>query len=138
MIVNADITVYNKKYDPEDRTDYFIPTVINGVSLFYRRRSTISKGVQTKGLTAVIRIPTTAHMSGKEYVSPEAYRGYSSVDNFWTVQIGDLVVPCVVDDPSPRIDSELARDYEVIVVQEFTDNTTRGSENMKHWRIGGV
>ena len=138
MIVNADITVYNKKFDPEDRTDYFIPTVIKGISLFQRKSSSISKGVQSKGSTATLRIPIDAYQSGKEYVTPEAYKMYEDVSAVWTLQVGDVIVPSVVEDPRPRIDSELARDYEVIVIQEVTDNTTRGSKSMRHWRIGGV
>lgn len=139
MTTNADITVFNKRYDPEDRTDYFVPTIIRGVYLYYKKQSTISKGTQTKSLNAVIRIPTTADQSGKEYVQDILYRDMESVDNAWTIQLGDFVIPKVISTLEPVTDSELARDYkDIITVHEFTDNTTIGSQAMRHWRIGGV
>ena len=41
MIVNSDITVFNKRYDRTERTERFYGTQIRGVS-FYSRKGTSS------------------------------------------------------------------------------------------------
>lgn len=137
MITNADITIFNKRYDSEDRTEYFVPTVIKRVSLFHRKTSSSSTGNQEKGMDAVIRIPLDAR-TDKKYTEAAAYRAMTDVSSVWTVQIGDFIVPKVVSMTEPVTDAEIARDYtDIITVREFTDNTTRGSRYVRHWRIGG-
>lgn len=138
MITNADITIFNKRHDQEDRTEYFVPTVIKGVNLFYRKTSSSSTGNQEKGMNAVIRIPLKAKIQ-KKYAEAAAYRAMENVDGAWTVQIGDFVVPKIVSTVEPVTDAEIARDYhDIITVAQFTDNTSKGSRYVRHWRIGGM
>lgn len=138
MILNADITIFNKLLDPETRRELMIPTVIRGVSLFNRRSSSAGSEEQSAKPTATIRIPIDADTSGKQYVDEVEYRALGAVSGAWTVQLGDIVVPYATERGAVT-ETDLKRIYsDVFAVSEFTDNTTRGSRGMRHWRIGGV
>ena len=57
---------------------------------------------------------------------------------YWTIQIDDIVLKGeyssqVTDERELR---ELTGD--LFVVNTFADNTIRGSDAVKHWRIGGL
>ena len=57
MIVNSDITVFNKRYDRAERTERFYGTQIRGVS-FYSRKGTSSGSKElSKSDAYTIRIP---------------------------------------------------------------------------------
>ena len=59
MTTNADITIFNKRYVREERTEKFVATQIRGVS-FYSRKGT-SSGNQDRNVkdTYTIRVPDT-------------------------------------------------------------------------------
>lgn len=139
MTTNADITIFNKVLDPETRSDVFRPTVIRGVSIHMVLGSSSSKKNQDRLQDARIRIPITADTGGKKYVPSFRYKSVGGEGNIWTIQVGDLVVPHIADNIEVTRESDLWRNFDdVIVVKEYADNTTRGSDFVKHWRIGGM
>lgn len=139
MMVNSDITVFNKRYDRTERTERFHGTKIRGVS-FYSRKGTSSGNKElSKSDSYTIRIPADADTSGKEYVDQKAYSelGDDIFSGYWTLQPGAIIIQGLVD-LETATETELRKLYpEVVFVRNFTDNRSRGSANMNHWRVGG-
>ncbi len=143
MNTNADITILNKIYDSENRQDVFLPTVIKGVSLYMKSGSTGDNKFRERTSTYKIRIPIDADMGGSSYADPVAYRGMSREEaaTHWTLQEESVIVRGILTDEEMEgeiVLTELSKKYgSYITVTDFSDNTTRGIQRMKHWRIGG-
>lgn len=139
MITNADITIFNKRYIKEERTEKFVGTKITGVS-FYSRKGTSDKTKETDAKDSyTIRIPVSADTSGKVYVEQKEYSGMVDEDyaQYWTIQRGDIIVRGL-SDMETTTETELKQLYQdAVLVTNFTDNRSRCSEYARHWRIGG-
>ena len=139
MTTNADITVFNKRYVKEERTEKFVATRIKGVSLFSRTGAGFGSQNLSQSDAHTIRIPADADTDGKQYIDQKAYveLGDEESAGFWTLQIGAIIVPCL-EDVDTATETELKQQYpDVITVRNYTDNRSRGSDRMKHWRVGG-
>lgn len=137
MITNAAITIYNRRRS--GRNSVLIPTVIAEASWFYGRRAARGQFIDNED-SYQVRIPYGADTSGKTYVNPAQYAVMTDEEaaGYWTIQIDDIVLKGeytseVNDDRALR---ELTDD--LFVVNTFADNTIRGSDAVKHWRIGGL
>ena len=137
MITNAAITIYNRRRS--GRNSVLIPTVISEASWFYGRRAARGQFIDNED-SYQVRIPYGADTSGKTYVNPAQYAEMADEEaaGYWTIQIDDIVLKGeytseVNDDRTLR---ELTDD--LFVVNTFADNTIRGSDAVKHWRIGGL
>ena len=137
MITNAAITIYNRRRS--GRNSVLIPTVISEASWFYGRRAARGQFIDNED-SYQVRIPYDADTSGKTYVNPAQYASMTDEEaaGYWTIQIDDIVLKGehtteVNDDRALR---ELTDD--LFVVNTFADNTIRGSDAVKHWRIGGL
>lgn len=139
MTVNADITIFNKRYNADRRTELFYPTQIRGVS-FYKRKNVAWKKKETSSDDEyTIRIPIDADMGGKEYMEAKAYEALSDEEfsGYWTLQPGAIIIKGL-SDMETATETELDKTYaDAIRIMNFTDNTDRCSDVMKHWRIGG-
>ena len=145
MILQTVITLFNAKAGA-DRREVFFPTIIDSASYMSRRASSSSKGVHTEGLTYSLRIPVNAKViDGKTYVDEKAFKAMSDEDaaKHWTLRTGDCILvgayfdakPCTMQELTALADREMVN---MICINEYADNTIRGSEAVKHWRIGGV
>lgn len=137
MITNAAITIYNRRRS--GRNSVLIPTVISEASWFYGRRAARGQFIDNED-SYQVRIPYGADTSGKTYVNPAQYASMTDEEaaGYWTIQIDDIVLKGeyssqVTDERELR---ELTGD--LFVVNTFADNTIRGSDAVKHWRIGGL
>lgn len=137
MITNAAITIYNRRRS--GRNSVLIPTVISEASWFYGRRAARGQFIDNED-SYQVRIPYGADTSGKTFVNPAQYASMTDEEaaGYWTIQIDDIVLKGeytseVNDDRALR---ELTDD--LFVVNTFADNTIRGSDAVKHWRIGGL
>ena len=124
MITNADITIYNRRYDPETRLDTWKGTVIKNVSFYSDMRVNLdNKGLSTADIYK-IRIPGK---SLKGYVPADEY---AADEGTWTVQKDDYIV-------LGASDQEIARPIDLknsLRINSWSDNR-RGS--LPHIRIGG-
>lgn len=124
MITNADITIYNRRYDPETRLDTWKGTVIKNVSFY----SDMKVNLDNNGLsTADIYKIRILGKSLKGYVPADEY---TAAEDTWTVQKDDYIVLGVFD-------QEIARPIELknsLRINSWSDNR-RGS--LPHIRIGG-
>ena len=145
MIVQKVVTVFNKRLG-EDRRELFYPTCISSASFLESRSSGHSTdGAHSESLTYKLRIPIDATVQdGRTYVDEHAFKALpvDEVGSHWTLQKGDIVLACETE-LTEAIDATavkaLAKDLlaDVITVKEYADNTIRGSQAVKHWRIGG-
>ena len=137
MITNAAITIYNRRRS--GRNSVLIPTVISEASWFYGRRAARGQFIDNED-SYQVRIPYGADTSGKTYVNPAQYAVMTDeeAEGYWTIQIDDIVLKG--EYTSEVNDDRALRDLtdDLFVVNTFADNTIRGSDAVKHWRIGGM
>jgi hypothetical protein len=159
MTGNQDITLFNLRVDQAERREALFPTNISGVTFYDVRSSGGTPSDREENLSFKIRIPIDAKVEdGRTYVPEEQYRRLSDEEakKHWTIQKGSLIVVGSIfyddwawDDfnfrsgviTSDEIHDILRlQDYsrDIITVREYADNTTRGSDAVKHWRIGGA
>ena len=140
----ADITLFNARYDANTRTEVYVPTRIRGVSYYESEGISASDGVWTNRSIYKIRVPLIGSEIGKEYLPERKYRKAENADGYWTIRKGDFILLALLDTEKETYTSkEIAEISEkqglkLITVTEYADNTVRGSDIVKHWRIGGA
>lgn len=142
---NVVITLFNAKAGA-DRREVFFPTVITGVSYQSSRGSSSSKGVHTENMSYKLRIPVnTLVVEDKAYVDEKVFRAMIDEEaaKHWTLSNGDFVLLAAHMEDKPLTQqelNELSRSVmaDMFCIEEYADNTIRGSEAVKHWRIGGA
>lgn len=133
MTTNADITIYNREYDPESRSDIWHHTVIRNVWFHVDNKvSQTDSGLKSANICK-IRIPEKS--PEKKYLDPESYAAAESKDGYWTIQEDDIVVQgaCPWEITRPADLQGLHKRYWKIT--SWSDNRFGCSP---HWRIGGV
>lgn len=145
MYVQKVIVVFNRRLGA-DRRELYHPTRISSASYYESRSSSHSTdGAHQESLAYKLRIPIDASIQdGRTYVSEAAYKALSAEDSrqHWTLQKGDQVLMADAE-PQEALDqtalTALARSLQadLITIKEYADNTVRGSDRVRHWRIGG-
>lgn len=137
MITNALITIFNRKR--RGRESVLIPTVISDATWFYGRRSSAGQYSEGQG-SFMVRIPYGADTSGKTYVEPWEWKDLTDeqASECWTIQMDDIVVRGEMSGTVTDQTDITSATEDCFVVNEFANNTIRGSDLVKHWRIGGV
>lgn len=133
MITNADITIYNKKYSPETRSDTWHGTFLQGVHFYHENKvQPSSSGLENADLYK-IRIPQDVG-ADKKYVPQAEYQATEDVTGLWTVQKGDYIVRGAGPDIA-GIQELQKSGMETCKVISWSDNR-RGT--LPHLRIEGV
>lgn len=91
MTTNADITVYNRKYDPTSREYRWLRTVILGVSSYINENSSAVNDAARNENSAVFRVPKESE-AYKTYLTPYEYEYATHPEGFWTFAPGDIIV----------------------------------------------
>lgn len=142
MITNCDVTLFNARYDANERRNIYVPTVIKGVSLALAQGTSGSFDSMSTTRNARIRIPIDADTEGKTYVDEVTYSNMDDEEasRHWTIQNSDVFVTMEVHPEEEIRDPSLLNHLygHAYTVNSFADNTTRGIQSMKHWRMGGV
>ncbi len=128
MNINSDLTIYNKKYDPENRMDTWHKTYIPECHWKVDNKVVQdNNGLRNQDMFK-IRIPGKY---GESYVDAEIYKSLEDVSDVWTIQKDDYTIqgkgpdiakPSDLPDRSCRITS-------------WSDNRT--NTTIPHFRIGG-
>lgn len=145
MDVQTVVTVFNARAG-SDRCEVFMSTVISGASYQEVRGASSSKGVHSESLSFKLRIPIDAKVQDdRSYVGETAYKALSDGDvkKHWTLRKGDYVIVGAYEGSEALSQQELdaiakGMCKELIRISEYADNTIRGTDAVKHWRIGGV
>lgn len=145
MTTQGPITIYNRRLG-QDRRDVYIPTRISAASYAEKMGSSHSDGATSEALTYKLRIPAYVQTTGgRPFVREAVYKNVDEATSrkYWTLQKLDLIVlgePVLglVDATEKEIRAAaLTLNRNVIIVEEYADNTGRGSPAVRHWRIGG-
>lgn len=86
MLTNADITVFNRVYDPKSRANKWKRTVLHGVHASVNLGSSQVNNDRRVQNDAIFRVPSHCKEYGL-YIAPCDYKG-----NGWTFAPGDIVV----------------------------------------------
>lgn len=133
MITNADITIYNKKYDPTARKDTWHWTVLKGVHFYCGHRVRLLAAGLVNADLYKIRVPVDAQ-TDKQYVPQSEFQAAEDVSHLWTIQKGDCIAVGIGPDISSLQElQKLIRD--TCKITAWSDNRRGG---LPHWRIEGV
>lgn len=144
MTTQGPITVYNRRLGA-DRRDLYYPTRLSAASYAERMGSSHGGRTTTEAVSYRLRVPVDVTATeGRQFIRPEAYKalGDSQAAKYWTIQKLDLVtrgeplVPGAATEREIR-DAAAKAGLDVIIVEEYANNTDRGSPAVQHWRIGG-
>ena len=138
MTINSDVTICNLRIGA-DRREKFYATRILGVSWYESKGQVVSDTVRKGTAQCVIRIPYTAIVEGgKQYISEEEYKKLSDedVEKYWTIQKNAYIMRGTYEGEIP--DNPLKSVENLVTITEFADNTIRGTNRTKHWRLGGA
>lgn len=122
----------------------FVPTRIKGASYYESEGVSANDGVWTNQSIYKLRVPLIGSEIGKEYLPERKYRKAESAERYWTIRKGDFILLTLLDtEKETYMAKEIAKISEelglkLITVTEYADNTVRGSDIVKHWRIGGT
>lgn len=136
MMTNSDVTIFNLRIGA-DRREKLCATRIMGVSWYGTKGETVSDTDRKDKAKCVIRIPATATVeAGKQYISEEKYKKLSDedVEKYWTIQKNAYIMRGTYEGEIP--DNPLKSIENLVTITEFADNTIRGTNRTKHWRIG--
>lgn len=135
MVTNADITIYNRKLDPETRTYVWLRTIISSVWWHTEQKVQITdNGLQSADIHK-IRIPKKTFPDG--YLPPEEYARIPLIwaEKHWTVENGDLFVKGIVTDGITKESDLQNKGYQIGKVLSHSENFFGGNP---HIRIGGA
>ena len=144
MLTNADLTIYNKYYDMNDKCTKYKRSYLQGVN--YKISDGVSslstqKGPSTKKET-IIYIPFfDVYVEGKSYLKPKAYQSLEEVekDKYFTLNDGDIVVKGIIDfELSEEKGSNikyLNENYDDVGIINTVVTYDCGSDYMKHWKV---
>lgn len=149
MIATHDITIFNSRLDKTTRRETYVPTNIFGIS-FSGVHSFSGSSERVENDRYTIRIPVnTTVQDNREYIPEEQYKllDDEEVCKYWTLQKGCLIAIGTAISNDEIITRDTFQSFQdiirrsngiIITVNEYADNTTRGSDSVKHWRIGGA
>lgn len=139
MLVNTDMTLFNRYFDKDSEDYRYSVTHLRGVNWQDSQGISISK----EGVTSVdntrIFIPLNVDSSGKEYLKPKAFRRMKNKAQNYTLDNEDVVVKGIINFDINNADtgglSALQRDYDdVMLITRVADNR-HGSEGVQHFEL---
>ena len=144
MITNSDITLYNCYIDTSTGKQVYKRTYLYGVNWQGENTKTLTD----KGLNSAdninIYIPKSSVVieNDKRYVKPKKYLNSDNKSDCFTFRGGDIIVKGITDfeidtlDKAKNIKALENTVDDVITIFTVVDYDF-GSDNMKHWKIGG-
>lgn len=157
ICADQDIILLNKRLDTEARRDVFIPTQISGVSIYDNRQSSSDGGFHSEKEAYKIRIPIGAQVQdGRTYLPETHYDALTAAEAeaYWTLHNEDLIIvsasgfedvntsafetAAVTMQQAEEMADSVGFQKTLVLIVDYSDNTLRGSDAVKHWRIGGA
>lgn len=142
MIVNSDITLYNKYYSKDEQCDKYIRTYLQGVNWQGKQAIKIGdKGLNSADIISIY-IPKSVDSGFKEYISPKKYQHLSDEEKekYFTFGTGDKIVKGIIDFEltgiKPNNEKHLEELYDDVVTIISTISNENGSYSMQHWKVG--
>ena len=130
MQTEADCTVYNKYL--VGRVETWQRVQIEGVH--WEQRHAV-EGDRNSSDIAVVFIPFAR---GDDYLKPREWQALSNKSEYWTLQIGDVVVKGLVGDElvaGTFTLSNLKTAYDDVLMVASVDTRDFGSSALQHWEV---
>ena len=142
------VTLYNAEEDPDTLQLVYNVTVLRGVFLDRSQARNIEKSGLKDADSAALFIPFTVEAvdgftgEPKTYIGPKAYRALDDISGVWTLEPGGVSsgVDCffikgeIVSEAGYRT---LRNTYDDVYDVTTVDERDFGSEDMRHWQVGG-
>lgn len=134
MVTNTHITIYNRYYDKENRSDKWQKTILKDVFFDGTQGATrVSTGLESADRVTIV-IPFTTSQN-RVFTEPKQFDNITNPINFFTLREGDKVVKGVSDiDISGADLTELEKFHEVYTITAV-DTKDFGSKHMQHWEV---
>ena len=133
MLTNADITIYNRKFDKKTGFDLWNRTVIRDVHVYVDHKVSVGDTGLNSADVYKIRIPDNVG-NADLYLPPEEYAALENPSGHWTIQNDDHIVLGVCD-------LKIERPAELQAIRLLHCKVTSWSDNrfggLPQWRIGG-
>ena len=144
MITNSDITLYNCYIDTSTGKQVYKRTYLYGVNWQGENIKSLTDKALNSEDNINIYIPKSSVVieNDKKYVKPKKYLDLDDKSNYFTFRGGDIVVNGIIDfeiDPADTTKNIKALEKtvdDVITIFSVVDYDY-GSDDMKHWNIGG-
>lgn len=143
MIINADITLYNKYFDNNDKTIKYKKSYIAGVNYKISDGTnslSTQKGPSDKN-EIIIYIPFSVEKDYKGYLKPKAYEKLldNEKNNYFTLNNGDIIVKGIIDfeltgNKGANL-KYLNESYDDVSTINNVITYDCGSDYMKHWKV---
>ena len=135
QLCNDTITLYNRRFDPEDDCDVYERTIIRGVHWFNSDATTVDSTGLKAANKVTIRIPVDADFGGKAYLPPKQYASAADPSATFTLAAGDIIVLGIGDaDMRPAAIHDTYSD--AMTILQVTDN--RRAPRGRHWKVVGA
>lgn len=157
ICANRDIIILNKLIDSEERREVYVPTNISYASIYDKKTASGSGSYYSETESYMMRIPRcSSFQNGRFFVPFPVYDAMTLEEKmgFWTIHNSDLIIVCaesfddintsafetvpVTTEQAEEIAASISPYKNLIRVVSFADNTLRGSQTVRHWRIGGA
>ena len=134
MILNANVTMFNRKYDKVKRLDSWYGTSIYGVHVYVDHKVSTGDSGLNSAEVYKIRIPSDVENADR-YLPPEEYATAENPAEYWTIQNDDYIVLGIYNQEieKPADLKKISQRY--CKVLSWSDNRFGG---LPHWRIGGA
>ena len=147
MYTNTGATLYNYDRDKTTGKVTYRRTHLRNVFWDDSKQSNVLKSGLTSVESVNISVPFDVDAEGKTYKSPKEYLNSTDKDNSFTFTANsqDLIVKGIIDyeidnSSSQKISERLSylkNKYDYVMTISIVDMKDFGSENMRHWEIGG-
>jgi hypothetical protein len=134
MYTNSNMTIYNKYFDKETRTDKHQRTILYGV--FWDDKKAMNRlqsGLENAD-EVFIAIPFSVG-SNRQYITPKEFESLEDKSNYFTLREEDRIVQGEIDFEIEGKLSDLDREYEAFTITSV-DTKNFGSPHMRHWEVG--
>ena len=149
MYTNANATLYNYFKDKNTGKATYTKTFLHGVFWDDTKHTNVLKSGLSTIESVSIYVPFEVNSDGKQYLPPKEYSKLSEGDlgAYYTFSTNsqDLIVEGLVDYNIDNTSAQtisaslsyLKNNYDKVMTVSVVDEKNYGSDNMRHWEIGG-
>lgn len=135
MLTNADITIYNRKRNPETKKMEYCRTILKGVHWYTEQKVTVGENGLKSADLYKIRVPM--YNRRNHYLAPGEYTAlpWGEHTRYWTAENGDLFAKGAVELEITKPSDLQSLHIPWGTVVSHSDNRCGG---LPHIRIGGA
>lgn len=149
MYTNADATLYNYYRDKANNKEYYTRTYLRGVFWDDTKQANVLKSGLATIESVSVYIPFSVDAGGKEYLPPKEYTkvGVNDLSKYYTFTVNskDMIIEGIIDYDIDNTSSQtisaglsyLKNNYDKNMTISVVDEKNYGTDEMRHWEIGG-